>query len=85
MGSPTETITVTNMPADRFARLQANLATHGLKLTGNDGEAKDFGADVQWSYSASAQELTLIVKHGPHLKNFDDFCTQLKSWVEAQA
>jgi hypothetical protein len=80
---PTEKITIPDIDALRFARLQANLATHGLKLTGNDGEAKDFGADVTWNYSASAQTLTLIVKHGPHLKNFDDFCSQLKSWVEA--
>lgn len=82
---PTEKITITNYDALRFSRLQANLATHGLKMTGNDGEAKDFGADVEWSYAPSSETLTLTVLHGPHLKNFDDFCTQLKSWVEAQA
>ena len=82
---PTEKITITNYSAERFAHMQTALATHGLKLTGNDGEAKDFGADVGWNYAPSTETLTLTVLHGPHLKNFDDFCTQLKSWVEAVA
>lgn len=81
---PTETITITNYAADRFARLETTLGTKGLKLSGSDGEVKDFGADVKFSYSALSQILTLTVLHGPHLHSFDDFCAQLKSWVEAQ-
>ena len=83
--SATEKITITNYAVDRFARLQTTLMSKGLKLSGNDGEVKDFGADVTWNYSPSTEILTLTVLHGPHLKNFDDFCSQLKSWVEAQA
>jgi hypothetical protein len=82
---PTEKITIDNIDAARFARLQATKEAKGLKLTGNDGEVHDFGADVVWNYAASTEILTMIVKHGPHWKNFDDFCTQLKSWVEAVA
>jgi hypothetical protein len=85
MGSPIETITVTNYAVDRFARLETTVSGKGLKMAGDDGEMKDFGADVEFHYAPATQALTLIVKHGPHLKNFDDFCTQLKSWVEAQA
>jgi hypothetical protein len=82
---PTETITITNYAPDRFARLEATVSAKGLKLTGNDGEAKDYGAVVDWNYAPSTEILVLTIKHGPHLHNFDDFCTEVKSWVEAQA
>ena len=85
MSSPTETITITNYAPDRFQRLEATLATKGLKMAGNDGEVKDFGADVKFNYTPSSQTLVLTVLHGPHLHSFDDFCAQLKTWVEAQA
>ena len=84
MGSPTETIRVTNYAADRFARLETTVSFKGLKMTGNDGEMKDYGAVVDFSYSPLSLTLTLIVKHGPHFHNFDDFCASLKSWVLAQ-
>lgn len=84
MASPVETITVTNYTWERFERLEATVSGKGLKMAGNDGEMKDFGADVEFHYAPATQVLTLTVKHGPHLKNFDDFCAQLKSWVEAQ-
>lgn len=82
---PTEKITITNYAPDRFARLQATKEAKGLKLTGNDGEAREYGAVVDWDYSPSSEVLTLIIKHGPHLHNFDDFCGDVKTWVEAQA
>lgn len=85
MSSPTETITITNYALDRFARLETTLATKGLKMTGDDGEVKDFGADVKYHYDSATQVLTLTVLHGPHLKNFDGFVKQLTAWVEAQA
>jgi hypothetical protein len=85
MGSPTETITITAMPVDRFSRLEVTMGKHVLQMKGNSGEVKEFGADVDYTYDSVTQTLVLTVKHGPHLKNFDDFCTQLKSWVEAQA
>jgi hypothetical protein len=84
MGSPTETITITNYAPDRFARLETTVTGKGLKMTGNNGEAKEFGADVDYAYDSATQTLVLTVKHGPHLKNFDKFCADLKSWVEAQ-
>jgi hypothetical protein len=85
MGSPVETITITAMPADRFARLEVTMGTHGLQMKGNSGEVKKLGADVDYAYDSATQVLTLTVKHGPHLKNFDAFCAELKAWVEAQA
>lgn len=84
MASPTETITITAMPADRFARLEVTMGTHGLQMKGNSGEVKKFGADVTYAYDAAAGTLILNVSHGPHLENFDKFCADLKSWVEAQ-
>jgi hypothetical protein len=86
MGSPTETIRVTNYAADRYERLRqtVNDKDKGLKMVGNDGEMKDYGAVVDYDYSSLSLTLTLIVKHGPHFKNFDDFCASLKSWVLAQ-
>jgi len=83
--SQTEKITVTNYAPDRFARLEQTLASHGLKATGNTGEIKKFGADVQYDYSPTTQVLALEILHGPHLHNFDDFCKQLTTWVEQQA
>jgi hypothetical protein len=59
---PTEKITIDNIDAARFARLQATKEAKGLKLTGNDGEVHDFGADVVWNYAASTETLTLIVE-----------------------
>lgn len=85
MGSPTETITITNMSADRFERLEITMGTHDLLMKGNNGEVKKFGADVDYAYDSATQTLVLTVKHGLHLKSFDDFCAELKSWVEAQA
>jgi hypothetical protein len=85
MGSPTETITITNIAADRFARLEVTVTAKGLEMKGNSGEAKKFGADVDYAYDSATRVLTLTVKHGPHLENFDKFCADLKSWVEAQA
>ena len=85
MSSPTETITITAMAPDRFARLEVTMGTHGLQMKGNNGEVRKLGADVEYGYDPATQVLTLIVKHGPHLKNFDAFCAELKAWVEAQA
>lgn len=84
MGSPQETIRVTNYAVDRFVRLEATVTSKGLKMVGNDGEMKDFGADVKFSYSPLSLTLTLTVLHGPHFKDFDAFCAQLKAWVLAQ-
>jgi hypothetical protein len=84
MGSPTETITVTNMAPDRFARLEAAVSAKHLAMTGSNGEMHDFGADVKFNYNAATQTLVLTVLHGPHFKDFDAFCAELKSWVEAQ-
>ena len=53
-------------------------------MTGNSGEVKKFGADMEYDYVQDTQTLAFIVKHGPHLKNFDQFCAELKSWVETQ-
>lgn len=44
---PTETITITNYAPDRFARLEATVSAKGLKLTGNDGEARDAPAQLR--------------------------------------
>lgn len=85
MSSPTETITITNYPADRFARLEAAVSAKGLKMVGESGEMKDFGADVKFAYAPVSQTLVLIVLHGPHFKDFDAFCAQLKQWVTEQA
>lgn len=84
MGSPTETITITNYAADRFARLEVTVTAKGLEMKGNSGEVKKFGADVEYDYVPDTQTLTFVVKHGPHLKDFDKFCADLKSWVEMQ-
>jgi hypothetical protein len=84
MSSPTETITITNYAPDRFERLETTVSGKGLKMSGDDGEMKDFGADVKFGYMPSTQTLVLTVLHGPHLKNFDKFCADLKSWVETQ-
>lgn len=80
----TEMITITNYPADRFARLATTIAAKGLKLVGFDGEAKDFGADVKYHYNPVGQTLMLEVLHGPHLHSFDAFCAQLRVFVEDQ-
>lgn len=85
MSSPTETITITNYAADRFARLEQAVTSKGLKMAGDDGEMKDFGADVKFNYAPTTQTLVLTVLHGPHFKDFDAFCAQLKAWVETQA
>jgi hypothetical protein len=82
VSSPHETLTITSYPEDRFQRLEKTLATKGLKMSGEDGEVRDFGADVEFHHTGMT--LTLIVKHGPHLKDFDKFCAQLTSWVKAQ-
>lgn len=82
--SRTETITITNYAVDRFARLETTLASDGLKLIGDSGEAKDFGADVKYSYSPETMTLTLTILHGPHLHNFDDFAAKLQAFVENQ-
>ena len=82
--SNTETITVTNYAVDRFARLEATLATKGLKLTGDSGEVHDFGADVKFNYDPEALTLTLAVLHGPHFHSFDDFAKSLETFVENQ-
>lgn len=89
MTSPTQTITITAYPEDRYDRLKATLEKEGLKLklddtTGEAGEAKDFGADVKFQHFSETNTLILTVLHGPHLKNFDDFVKKLTSWVEAQ-
>lgn len=85
MSSPTETITITNYAPDRFSRLEATLGTHGLKMSGDSGEVKDFGADVKFNYTPATQTLVLTVLHGPHFKDFDGFVKQLTAWVEAQS
>jgi hypothetical protein len=82
LSSPTETLTFSNFPEDRFKRLEATKEAEGLKLTGEDGEVKDHGADVEFHHTGTT--LTLIVKHGPHLVNFDKFVAKLTSWVKAQ-
>lgn len=80
-----ETITITNYAPDRFARLEATLASKtSLKFVGYSGEAKKFGADVKFNYDPTAQTLTLDILHGPHLHNFDAFCAELKSFIEDQ-
>jgi hypothetical protein len=84
VSSPTETITITNYAPDRFARLETTVSTKGLKMVGDEGGAAKFGADVKWDYIPATQTLVLTVLHGPHLKNFDKFCDDLKSWVETQ-
>lgn len=78
------TITISGYAPDRFARLEASLGEKGLKMAGSDGEVKDFGADVRFHYDAAAGILTLTVLHGPHFHDFQTFCDQLKSRVEAQ-
>lgn len=82
--SQTETLTVTNYAHDRFVRLEKTLISKGLKMDGDDGEVKDFGADVKFHYDTASSTLTLTVLHGPHFKNFDEFCSKLTAWVEAQ-
>lgn len=81
---PTETITINNYAPDRFARLEATLSTHGLKMVNDAGEVHDHGADVKFQYVQSTQTLTLVVLHGPHLHNFDTFCQQLTAYVTSQ-
>jgi hypothetical protein len=84
MSSPTETLTFTPYAEDRFQRVKVTLAKDGLKLpVGETGEVKDFGADVEFNHNGNT--LTLIVKHGPHLHNYDDFVEKLKTWVQSQA
>lgn len=84
MSSPTETLTFAPYAEDRFQRLKTTLAKDGLKLpTGENGEVKDHGADVDFTHSGST--LTLVIKHGPHLVNFDSFVEKLKTWVSSQA
>lgn len=80
----TSKITVTSYTADRFARLEKTLQEKGLNATGDAGEIKKFGADVQYDYDAVKEVLVLEVLHGPHFHNFDDFVKQLTSWVEEQ-
>lgn len=80
----TETININNYAPDRFVRLETSLATHGLKMVGDDGEVHDHGADVKFQYIQSTQVLTLVVLHGPHLHNFDAFCKQLVTYVTSQ-
>jgi hypothetical protein len=85
MGSPTATIKITNIAPDRFARLEVTVTGKGLEMKGNSGEVKKFGADVDYDYMPETQTLMFLVKHGPHLENFDKFCAELESWVVAQA
>jgi hypothetical protein len=82
MSSPTKVLTFPNYTPDRFARLEATMPK-GLKVAGDAGEVKDFGADVDYAYNAATQTLTLTVKHGPHLHNFDTFCADLQTKVLA--
>jgi hypothetical protein len=80
-----ETITITNYAADRFARLESTLSSEiHLALTGYAGEAKKDGADITYSYNPLTLTLTINVLHGPHLHNFDAFCTEIKGIIEAQ-
>jgi hypothetical protein len=82
---PTEKLTITNYDEDRFHRLEESLQKDGLKFpAGESGEVKDFGADVDFTHDAATNTLTLDVKHGPHLHNFDDFVTKLTDRVKAQ-
>lgn len=82
MTSPHETLTIDNYPEDRFLRLQQTLAKEGLHLEGESGEAKDYGAVVDYKHEGTT--LTLTILHGPHLHNFDDFVTKLTNFVKAQ-
>lgn len=82
--SKTETISITNYAPDRWARMATTLDKKGLHLTGNDGEAKDFGADVKFHYDPASQLLTLTLLHGPHLHSFDDFAKKLQAFIEGQ-
>lgn len=82
--SSTETINVTNYAADRFARLEATLATKGLHLIGDSGEVHNFGADVKFNYDPATLTLTLTVMHGPHFHNFEDFAKSVEAFIEDQ-
>jgi hypothetical protein len=83
---PTEKLKISNYDEARFQRLEASLQKDGLKFpAGESGEVKDFGADVDFSHDVATNTLTLDIKHGPHLHNFDDFVAKLTERVKAQA
>lgn len=80
MADITQTLTFSNYSPERFAKLEASLQSKGFQATGNEGEVKEFGADVSYAYDGVAN-LTLLVRSVPHFHSMAGFVLELSKAV----
>lgn len=75
-----QTLTFADYPPERFAKLEALLVSKGFKADGNEGEVKEFGADVSYAYDG-VSNLTLLVRSAPHFHSMSGFVDELSKAV----
>lgn len=80
-------LTIPNLDADAFARLQAKAQESGLGLSGPSGAvdvaAKGHTVGIRWSYDAQAQSLAFTITQKPLFWPKDMVVDELKRQIDA--
>lgn len=84
MSDAAQVLTFTGYSPARFAKLEALLVSKGFEAYGNEGDVKEFGADVRYAYDGKS-ELTLLVRSAPHFHSMAGFVRELSKAVNGIA
>lgn len=78
------TLNFPDYPPARYSALRLVLVQKGLRLDGNEGQIKEFGADVSYAYDG-VTNLTLLVRSAPHWHSMKGFEDGLKAAINGVA
>ena len=67
--------------SEQFAKVVGGLRDKGLRVTGTQGEIREFGANVQFEFLHSALKITILSP--PHFHNIQQFSEQVRESVTA--
>lgn len=71
-----------NISPAQYAILVQKASAAGLDLSGTSGTASQFGVEVEWNYSAEAQELRIQCLSAPFFMSVDAVNAKIKTMVE---